>query len=230
MEAVVLAGGLGTRLRGVVRDLPKPLAPVAGRPFITYLLERLERHGFASAILSVGYMADTISAVLGTGYGRMALRYCLEAKPLGTGGGMRLALAMPSDFPVLVLNGDTLVDVDYGEVVQSHIRSGAALSVVVRRVEDASRYGRAVVREGRIVGFEAAGTPGPGLISGGIYVFSRNLLADMPEKFSFESDFLESRVATLQPHAFETSSYFIDIGVPQDYARAQQELAEPLRP
>jgi D-glycero-alpha-D-manno-heptose 1-phosphate guanylyltransferase len=229
MEAVVLAGGLGTRLRAVVGDVPKPLAPVAGRPFITYLLERLEKQGVTTAIVSVGYLAEAVISALGPRYGNMALRYCREDMPLGTGGGIRKALAMASRYPVLVLNGDTLIDVDYGALIASHDRAAVSLSVVVRPIADASRYGRAIVRDGRITGFESAGVPGPGLISGGVYVFSRNLLADMPENFSFEKDFLEARIAGLQPHAFETSAYFIDIGVPQDYARAQRELAGPDR-
>jgi len=223
MQAVILAGGLGTRLRSVVGDLPKPLAPVAGRPFLARLLDRLERQGFTSAVLSVGYRHESIV----DRHGAIRLAYAIEREPLGTGGGLRAALAMIERFPCFALNGDTLLDVDYQAMRTAHAAARAPLTMALRRIADVSRYGRAVVEDGRVVGFAAAGAPGPGLVNAGVYLFAGNLLDDpaLPPSFSFERDFLEPRAATLRPLAFETDGYFIDIGVPEDYARAQRELA-----
>jgi D-glycero-alpha-D-manno-heptose 1-phosphate guanylyltransferase len=228
MRAIVLAGGQGTRLRSVINEVPKPMAPVAGRPFLAHLLDRLEGNGIDRVVLSVGYLKEPIVAAFGERYRGIEISYSIEEEPLGTGGGLRQALAMADAFPVFALNGDTIVDLDYAAMLRASEAAGAALTIALRRVPDAGRYGRAKVEGGRVVGFAARGEgTGPGLINAGVYLFARNVLDDpaLPASFSFERDFLERRAATMRPLAFETSGYFIDIGVPEDYARAQRELA-----
>jgi D-glycero-alpha-D-manno-heptose 1-phosphate guanylyltransferase len=226
MWAVVLAGGRGERLRSVVSEVPKPLAPVNGRPFLAHLLDRLERQGIDEVVLAVGYLKEPIMAAFGERHGVIRIRYSIESEPLGTGGALRQALAMVDEFPTFALNGDTILELDYGAMRRAHDAAGARLTIALRRVDDTSRYGAAVVEEGRLVRFEAGGAAAPGLINAGVYLFGENLLADpnLPGRFSFERDFLEARAATLKPLAFETAGYFIDIGVPEDYARAQREL------
>jgi D-glycero-alpha-D-manno-heptose 1-phosphate guanylyltransferase len=226
MRAVVLAGGRGERLRSVVNEVPKPMAPVNGRPFLAHLLDRLERRGIDDVVLAVGYLKEPIMAAFGERHGKIRIRYTVEDEPLGTGGALRRALSLVDAFPAFALNGDTILELDYAAMRRAHDAAGATLTIALRRVSDASRYGAAVVEQGRLVRFEAGGAAAAGLINAGVYLFGENLLADpsLPERFSFERDFLEARAATLRPLAFETTGYFIDIGVPEDYARAQREL------
>jgi D-glycero-alpha-D-manno-heptose 1-phosphate guanylyltransferase len=225
MRAILLAGGMGTRLRAVVQDVPKPMAPVAGRPFLSYLLDYLERQGVTEAILSVGYLREKIVEALGDRHGGIAIRYVIEEQPLGTGGGLRKALGLVERFPVFALNADTLVELDYRAMLRAQQQAGTSLAVALRALPDTDRYGRAIVEDGRIAAFAAAGPGQPGLINAGVYLFGENILADEPAPaFSFERDFLEPKAGTLRPLAFEADGYFIDIGVPDDYRRAQTEL------
>jgi D-glycero-alpha-D-manno-heptose 1-phosphate guanylyltransferase len=227
-QAIILAGGAGTRLRAVVSDVPKPLAPVRGRPFLSYLMDAMLQQGVEAIVLSVGYRADQIVAAFGQSYRGVPIRYAVEDQPLGTGGGLRKALALIDAYPVLAMNGDSYLGLDLTRMRQAHAESGAGMTMALRRMADTGRYGRVVVEDGRVVGFAPRGA-GPGLINGGLYLFARDPLLgrDLPPAFSFEGDFLANEVATLRPLAFETDGFFIDIGVPEDYARAQAELPDP---
>ena len=227
MEAIVLAGGLGTRLRSVVADLPKAMAPVAGRPFLEHLLDLLVEAGFESAILAVGYRSEAIRGHFGERYRGLPLTYSVENHALGTGGAIRLALRSATAHDVFVVNGDTFVDVDFRSMLEAHRRAAAAMTVAVHKVPDTARYGSLALEEDRIRGFLEKGRYGPGWISAGVYVVPRSLLDDsrLPSAFSFESDFLVPGVQSLKPLAYPTYGLFIDIGVPDDYARAQSLLA-----
>lgn len=228
MYAVVLAGGQGTRLQPVVSDVPKPMASVKGRPFICHVLDLLASQGVSDVVLSVGYLRETLIRHLGEHYNGLHLRYAIEDAPLGTGGGLRNALALVGEFPAFALNGDTYLKLDLGAMLRAHQERKSDLTIAVRRVTDAGRHGRVITVGGRIVEFHAASQPGPGLINAGVYLFSENLMKDTVHQapFSFERDFLEPRIKMLRPVAFETDGYFIDIGVPEDYARAQRELPQ----
>jgi D-glycero-alpha-D-manno-heptose 1-phosphate guanylyltransferase len=227
MQAVILAGGLGTRLRSVVSAVPKPLAPIGGRPFLAILLERLERQGIDEAVLAVGYKGGAIEAALGSRHGGVGLHYVHEDEPLGTGGALARALVRIERFPVLALNGDTLLELDLAAMLAAHRGAGARLTMAVRRTEDAGRYGRVIIDQGRVVGFAPGEAGRPGMINAGVYLFAENLFAGagLPARFSFERDFLEPQASVLRPLAFEAAGYFIDIGVPEDYARAERDLA-----
>jgi len=227
MYAVVLAGGQGTRLRPLVGDLPKPMAPVHGRPFLCYLLDLLERQGITDVVLSVGYRHEQITAFFGRQYRGLGLAYAIEAEPLGTGGGLQRALGLVERFPAFALNGDTYLELDYRAMLGAHQAAGTRLTIALRRAAEPGRYGGVEVQAaGRVVGFRATGA-GAGLINAGVYLVADNLLvgSGLEPPFSFEQDFLEPRIAELRPLAFETQGYFIDIGVPEDYARAQHELS-----
>jgi len=227
MEAIVLAGGLGTRLRPVVEDLPKSLAPVAGRPFLAILLDNLARQGFTSVVLSVGYKHGLVQSAVGDAFAGLRIRYAVEDQPLGTGGAIRFAARLCSESELFVLNGDTWVDLDFGAMRAAHRVSGSRLTVCTVRVADAGRYGAVRVDGKRIAGFEEKGKVGSGEINAGIYALPRDLLEGMglPQVFSFEREVLEGRLDELHPVAFLTSGFFIDIGVPDDYARAQSVFA-----
>ncbi len=227
-DVLILAGGLGTRLKSVVSDVPKPLAPVAGRPFLQHVLDRLAGQGARRIILSVGHMADKIVDFFGSDYAGMSIVYAHESEPLGTGGAMAYAVGLCESADLLVLNGDTFLGLDYGAFVFDAREKQARLSIVVRAVNDVSRYGSCKVSDGFLSSFSEKGASGPGFINGGVYYMSSDLFASIDpgaKKFSFESDYVALKLAQLQPAAYVADGYFIDIGVPEDYARAQSDFA-----
>lgn len=221
----MLAGGFGTRLREVVPDLPKPMAPVAGRPFLEILLNWLARNGFTRVILSLGYQAEKIVAHFGTSYSGMELVYEIEAKPLGTGGAIRQASMHCTGSHFFVFNGDSYLDLEVAEVEawwQRHRRP----VIVARAVADTTRYGRLETDGSRIIEFIGQGTPGPGIINGGCYVLNIDQLSQWPsgEAFSIEADYFPNEVKKHNYDVFIYRGFFIDIGVPADYIRAQTEF------
>ncbi len=226
IDALVLAGGFGTRLAATVPDVPKPMAPVCGRPFLELLLGALRSKGLRRAVLSLGYRAEMISAHFGPRFGELELAYEVETTPLGTGGAMRRGLARCQGDAALVVNGDTLLDLELATLCARWSALRRPL-LVACEVPDTTRYGRLDVADGRLIAFTEKGTPGPGWINSGHYVLPRELLADpaLPQAFSFEADFLAPRLAQLDVAVFASRGDFIDIGVPEDYARAQTELA-----
>lgn len=228
MECIVLAGGLGTRLRGVVADVPKPMAPIAGRPFLEILLQLLARKGFRRVILSVGFMSHVIRAYAGDRHSGMDIVYSTEESPLGTGGGVRLAMEKAAGDHVFIFNGDTFLDLEVDQMERQWQARQRPL-IVGREVPDTMRYGRLQVQSGRATGFTEKGVAGPGLINAGCYVFRRGQLDGFPlnRRFSLEADFLAAAMARGDFDVFVTTGQFIDIGVPEDFARAQNTLAPP---
>lgn len=227
-EAIVLAGGFGTRLQSVVRDLPKPMAPVNGRPFITYILDYLIDHNYTKVILSVGYLHEKIEEYFGTQYKSLQIEYAVETEPLGTGGGIAYALSFCKSENILVLNGDTLFKADFSALEEFHASKCSQLSIILRHVADTSRYGRVNTdSNGQILSFtEKNNTSGEGQINGGIYLINKQLIQSLHllQKFSFEKDVMEKYVATMPFFGIVSDGYFIDIGIPEDYERAQREL------
>jgi D-glycero-alpha-D-manno-heptose 1-phosphate guanylyltransferase len=224
VQAIVLAGGLGTRLRHIVPDLPKPMAPVAGRPFLAYILDQLDNQGFDSAVLSVGYRHEAIRGVFGQRFGRLSLAYAVEDRPLGTGGAIRLAARACGGTDVFVLNGDSYVEVEFARLQAAHRDAGASLTVCAVVVADTARYGRILIGDSQITGFAEKGATGSGLINAGVYSMRRDLLETLalPEVFSFEQDVLAAKLHAMRPRVHLVQGRFIDIGVPEDYARAQR--------
>jgi D-glycero-alpha-D-manno-heptose 1-phosphate guanylyltransferase len=226
MEAIVLVGGLGTRLRGVVNDVPKPMAPVCGRPLLAFALDRLVDAGFGLAVLAAGYGHEAIRAHFGDEFHGLALTYSVEREPLGTGGAIRLALDQIRSPDVFVLNGDTYLELDYRGMLEAHAQAGAQLSLAVCEVPDVARYGALKISDGIVRGFREKGETGPGWINGGTYVFGPELRDRLPSgAFSLEQELLVPQVESLQPLAFPTSGLFIDIGTPGDYLKAQELLS-----
>lgn len=225
MEAIVLAGGFGTRLKQVVPDLPKPMAPVSGRPFLEILLASLARKGFRRVLLSLGYLADKVVDHFGDQFSGMDLVYEIEKTPLGTGGAVRQALTRCTDDHVFVFNGDTFLDLEVKDV-EAHWKKYHVPVIVARDVADTARYGRLETADGRVLGFSEKGTSGPGLINAGCYVLPADSLDGFVsgQPFSLETDYLANAVGERRFDLFVTNGHFIDIGVPEDYARAQVEL------
>jgi len=227
VKAIVLAGGLGTRLSGITSNIPKPMAKVGARPFLEYLLDYLVEQGAEQAVLAVSYKWEVIREHFGHTYRGISLKYSVEDEPLGTGGAIRQALETIPDDEIIVLNGDTLFHVDLEALAATHHRGKVLLTIALKQVTDCGRFGRVTVTgDGVITEFLEKSTNEPGWINGGIYMLNRRLLDNfpMPVKFSFEQDLLEPNIVRIRPVAFQSNAYFIDMGVPEDYERAQGEI------
>jgi len=220
---LLLAGGKGTRLRSVVSDLPKVLAPVSGRPFIAYLLDELAALGFSRAMLSIGYMAETVINTLGQQHRGMHLDYVTETTPLGTGGGARLCLEASPANRFLVFNSDSYVQLDLARFINFHLQSGHSASMVIRQVEDAGRYGKVQLEaNGQVIQFaEKTPNAGPGWINAGVYLLERPVFEQLTlgQAASLETDLLP-RLCGKSLWAFPTEGAFLDIGLPETYQQA----------
>jgi D-glycero-alpha-D-manno-heptose 1-phosphate guanylyltransferase len=231
VQAIVLAGGFGTRLRARVSEVPKPMAPIAGRPFLAYLLDRLVAAGCARVVLATGYLHEVVEAHFGTAYRGMAVGYSQETTPLGTGGAVLRALHSLPDEPTLVMNGDTWLNQDLGAFVTGARARNPADSVLLRRVDDVARFGSVALDGERIVRFGEKSGSGPGLINAGIYWLHRASFDryNFPESFSLENDHFQAHLSELDLRGTVTEAPFIDIGVPEDYDRAQVEIPRSLQ-
>ncbi len=228
-SAIILAGGFGTRLKSVVYDLPKPMAPVNGRPFLDYQLDYLNCSGIKEVCFSLGHMAEKISSHYGKQYKNLHLSYVVEQKALGTGGGIRLGLEQTKHEQVLVLNGDSFFEIDLEHFYTQHLQQHAQFSLALRRVENASRYGAIAINEhNRVTEFrEKSANNAPGLINGGVYVLNRDLYLSVTEaekNFSIEKEVFEKQINDLHIFGFVFDKYFIDIGIPEDYTKAQHDF------
>ena len=227
-DVIILAGGMGSRLRGMVNEMPKSMASIAGKPFLEYQLTLLANAGFHDVILSVGYLNEIIINHFGNTWKGINLQYSVESQPLGTGGAIVKGMELTSTDDVLVMNGDTLFFINLGELIYKHLASAAEITLALRRVPDAGRFGSVAVDPNRrIIEFHEK-EPGTaeGLINGGIYIIRKSTLLSsaFPEKFSFETDFLISSCKTNYLQGIEYQDYFLDIGIPEDYLRAQTEF------
>ncbi len=230
MEAIVLAGGLGTRLRSVVSDVPKPMAPINGIPFLVYILEYLKKNGVDRVILSVGYKWKIIKDYFGERYGGMKLLYSVEDEPLGTGGAIKQALNFGKDEDIFIVNGDTFFDVDFKSLAAEFKSKKADLMLSLKTMFNFDRYGCVETdEEKRVVSFTEKEYRNVGNINGGIYLAKKNLFEgfQLPDKFSFET-FMREHLNHLAIYAFVSDGYFIDIGIPEDYKKANIELRDYL--
>lgn len=225
MQAILLCGGMGTRLRSVVSDRPKPMADICGKPFLQYLLEMLRDKGITEVIFALGYMGEMIEEYFqdGSAFG-LKIAYSYEEEPLGTGGAIRNSLPKILEEEVLVLNADTYFPMDYQGLYRFHQENDGDFSLATRAVPDISRYG-AVRRDaaGRIMVWneklEDGGQPLAGEINGGIYVMKKSLIAEIPEgKQSLEQDCIPKWLSEgKRIFGLPFDGYFMDIGIPKDY-------------
>ena len=226
MECVVLAGGKGTRLRSAVADLPKCLAPVAGRPFLDALADHLEEAGFDHIILSLGYRHEAVEAWAAKRRSGARITCVVESEPLGTGGGVRLALRQAGEPDVFILNGDTFFGVDYAAMATFHREKDALATLALKPMRNFDRYGEVTCdAQGRITAFHEKRPCTSGLVNGGVYLLRRDALETMPERFSLERDCFEPLAGSGRLAGFRSEGYFIDIGIPADYARAGRDFA-----
>ena len=228
MECIVLAGGLGTRLRGAIgENTPKCMALVNGQPFLHYIFEYLATQQCERVILSLGHKHEVILNWLKTEQRPFVVDYVLEHEPLGTGGGIQLALLQAKAEYVAVLNGDTMFRVSLKEQLALHIARQAETTLALKDMHNFNRYGVVNIDKNNcITSFEEKQQRENGLINGGVYIINRTAFftRELPEKFSFEKDYLEAFVTGGKFYAYADNSYFIDIGIPEDYEQAQHDF------
>ena len=227
MEAIILAGGFGTRLAHIVKDVPKPMAPVCKKPFLTYILDDIISKGIDKVVLAVGYKKEIIENYFKDNYNNCSVEYSDEDKPLFTGGAIKKSLYKCKDENVLVINGDTFFDVDLKSMLDFHVKNNADITVACKKMFDFDRYGTVNIEKGRIIEFKEKVFTKEGVINGGIYIIKKDLLnCIQEEKFSFETDFMEKEVGNKNIYAFLSDGYFIDIGIEKDYYKAQEDFAK----
>lgn len=229
MEAIILAGGFGTRLSHIVTDVPKPLAPVANRPFLDYILEELVKQKISKIILAVGYQYEKIMAQYGSSFQNIPLLYSIEKDPLGTGGAIQNALEQCVGESVFIINGDTYFPVDFSlmKQVQEEKKKeiGAHFTMAVKQVADISRYGAVEFSgSGEILALSEKKQSGVGYINGGVSLIPNQALGE--GCFSLENDIFPVLLSEGKLYALESTSFFIDIGVEEDYLRAQELFKE----
>ena len=235
-QAVVLVGGEGTRLRPITSRVPKPIVPLAGRPFVGYILENLARHGVQRAVFSAGYLAETLREVIGDGdaYG-LDVRYVVEDHPLGTAGAIKNVEAELDEGPLFAFNGDVLTDVDLSAMRESHAAQGGLATILLTRVDDPRRYGLVeVADDGRVLEFvEKPGAeyavPAHGaLINAGVYLLEPEVLAMIPagRQLSIERGVFPELAAAGRLYAFVSDAYWRDIGTPESYLQAHFDLLQ----
>lgn len=228
-EAIILAGGLGTRLREAVPDLPKCMAPVAGRPFLFYVINYLRSQGIQRFIFSLGYKHEVILAYLEKSFASLSYEYVVEDTPLGTGGAIALALTKATEPDVLVTNGDTLFKINADDLYKQHTGTTALCTLALKPMQDFERYGVVELNDkNQVTAFKEKQHYDNGLINGGCYLLQvKGFKAqNWPDKFSFETDFLEKQYPLGQLYGQVQQAYFIDIGIPADYDQAQQDLSK----
>lgn len=226
-EAIVLAGGFGRRLQSVITDLPKPMAPVAGKPFLKFVLDYLLENNVRHCVLAVGHKREAIINYFGGLYKEMKISYSKEEEPLGTGGGIKKAMEKIKGDRFFVLNGDTFFKVDLAMLEEFHVRNKASLSIALKPMINFDRYGTVEVSpEGKITAFREKKYVREGLINGGVYVMEKNFIPKkLKDVFSFEKDVLEPETEKGKIYGIISATYFIDIGIPEDYDKAINDFA-----
>lgn len=227
MEAIILAGGLGKRLRSAVPDLPKCMARISNRPFLEYLLDYLVEEGVTRVVFSVGYKSLFIQNHFRESYKSCAISYVLEREQLGTGGAIKKSLAYINSDEVIVLNGDSLILGSLKKQVKYHKSKSADVTIALKQLQNPSRYGTVDLDENnKVINFKEKQILDSGFINTGCYIFNTNIFRNhsFPDKFSIENDFFQNQVNNFNFYGFETDGYFLDIGIPEDFRKAQLEI------
>jgi D-glycero-alpha-D-manno-heptose 1-phosphate guanylyltransferase len=226
MEAIVLAGGFGTRLQSVVADVPKPMAMVHKKPFLEHILYYLKGNGITRVILSVGYKHEIIKDYFNNSFAEIDIDYVVEESPLGTGGAILKALSIAEQKNVFIVNGDTFFNVDLKDLLSKHLAYQSDLTLSLKPMENFDRYGCVEVNaSNKVSSFKEKEFVVKGNINGGVYILNKKIFQsfDLPMVFSFE-EFMQKNINNLNIYAAIFNNYFIDIGIPEDYKKAQNEL------
>ena len=226
MEAIILAGGMGTRLREIIADIPKPMAPVNDKPFLFYIFNWIKDYPVEKAILSIGKGSEKVMDYLQDSFNNIPVEYAIEEKSLGTGGAVRFALHKTRGEDILILNGDTYFPIDLNKFFLFHIENKNLFSVALKPMKNFSRYGSVECFNNNILRFNEKKFCSDGLINGGIYLVNKDFIESrqLPEVFSLEKDILEKVAGSSTLKCMKFDDMFIDIGIPDDYRRAESIL------
>jgi D-glycero-alpha-D-manno-heptose 1-phosphate guanylyltransferase len=234
IPVLILAGGMGTRLKSVVPDLPKPLADISGKPFLWWLLNELSKQGITEVYLSVGYLHEHIQEFFGDQFQKIKIKYVIESEPLGTGGAINKACQAIPDSRIMIMNGDTFASIDLTAYIQFAAESPEVqVFLATYKISDSNRYGTVKVSASNVLTeFLEKGNVGEGLINAGVYILDKKVFKqyNLPEKFSFETDFLTKYCSDLNILAYQDVTDFIDIGIPSDYQLAQTKIPSMVNP
>jgi len=227
-EAIILAGGFGTRLTSV-KDIPKPMAPIKGKPFLEYILNYISSFNVSKVHLAVGYKYEVIQTYFGNNFNGLELNYVIEDNPLGTGGAIKKALEKVESNNVFIVNGDTFFELNFEELETFHAENNADVTLGLKPMFDFDRYGTVELDENnQVCKFSEKKHCDEGVINAGVYLLKRTIFEGMefPDRFSIENDFFEKYYEDQRLFGFIHEGYFIDIGIPTDYLKAQKELPE----
>ncbi len=226
-EAIILAGGLGTRLRSEIGEFPKALAPINGIPFLQILLDYLASQGIEKVVLAVGYKWELIQKEFGSVYKGINIAYSIENSPLGTGGAIRLAIDQINGEGCFIINGDTLFKIDLEQLEKEYLTHNSVCTLALKKMTNVSRYGSIELDEkNQIIQFKEKENYSVALINGGIYCLNKTILNDfaLQVPFSFETDFMMKKVDQFKLTGVIFDDYFKDIGIPSDYHEFEQDL------
>jgi D-glycero-alpha-D-manno-heptose 1-phosphate guanylyltransferase len=228
MEAFVLAGGYGRRLASVVSDVPKPMAPVHGKPLLHYLVQYLAYNAVSRIVFCCGYLHEAIERYFGAEFHGITIDYSVEREPLGTGGALVNALHLMREEVCLVLNGDSFFKAALGKLLAAHKDNNSDVTIALKEQSRLDRYGAVRLQGNRIIAFSEKQSDARGLANGGVYVVRKSAFQSLvlPKSFSLEKDFLERYCGQLTFTGVIDKGYFIDIGTPEDYQRAQVEFRQ----
>lgn len=229
MQAIILVGGFGTRLKSIISDTPKPMAKIDGKPFLFYLVSKLHQHKFKKIIFSVHHLKEQIIEYFGNNYFGIEINYAIENEPLGTGGAILNSLKFTNlNEPVFILNGDSFFNIDFNLMMDRHLKRNSNFTISLRSMKKPTRYGLVEFdNDGIVINFkEKSKDVEFGFVNTGIYILNPNILEkfDLPYKFSFENDFMCKYFKKISINTFKTEDYFIDIGIPEDYEKSQIEI------
>lgn len=230
MEVIILSGGLGTRLSSVIENIPKVMAPINGKPFLTYMLDNMCKSGVKKVVLATGYRKEYIKDYFGDEYKNIKIEYSEEEYPLGTGGAIKKALKLCNNDNVIITNGDIFTNIDYKKIYSSHIDSNSDVTLSLLEMENFDRYGSIEIDGSRIINFKEKEYVEKGYMNVGCYVFKRDILdkLNFEEKFSIEKDFFMQYVNSMNFSHYIYDDIFVEIGIPEDYELAKNILKEEI--
>ncbi|MFY7965743.1 MAG: nucleotidyltransferase family protein [Chitinophagaceae bacterium] len=229
MQAIILAGGFGSRLQAVVKEVPKPLAPISGKPFLFWLITHLKKNGVTSFIFSLGYLHHQIEDFLKEEFPNLNYDCVVEKEPLGTGGAIKLCMQKVTSKDALIINGDSFFNLNIKAFFQFYQSTNSSCSIALTEMHNFDRYGSVTIDKQNIIHqFNEKKYCEKGLINTGILIFNKDVFEKktehFPPNFSYEKDFLEPNISQIKVTGYIAAGYFIDIGIPEDYYKANREL------
>ncbi len=231
MQAIILAGGFGTRLQTVVKEVPKPLAPISGKPFLFWLITYLQQQGITNFIFSLGYLHNLVEDFLKEEFPNLNYDCVIETEPLGTGGAIKFCLNKTNETDVIIVNGDTFFNLNIKDFVQFYQNSNSDCCIALTPMQNFDRYGSVTLdNDNNVLEFNEKKYCETGLINTGVLLLNKNVFLNktehLPQNFSYEKDFLEPNISQIKVTGYIAAGYFIDIGIPEDYHKADREMEQ----